>query len=539
MNHHLQDNLKKIRKDHNLSQEQLAEELGVTRQAISKWESGVAYPEMEKIIQLCDLFDLNIDDLLHRDIRESKGEEITKNNLNKYMNSFLSFVTDSINLFCSMRFMSKVKFLFEQLILIFSLVSIDTLLGALLIIGTKNMIDVFLPWRIYQPLLNFLLIVYVFVVGFISVTLLAHIFKVRYLDYYVKIKKGEKEAPVDLEEKEEKEKISFKRPEEKIIIRDPKHSEYRFFSILFKGIVFGIKFFAALFTLSLCFLLVLCFTGFVISFSIRKTGLLFVGVILALLAAGTIDTIMILYFLNFIFNRPNQKKKMIWGFIISVIVLGMSFGFLFLGTIHLDIVPLEESNLLGNNSIVMDMQEQLMFLDDVTYIEEDIENIRVEYKANKLCKVSIDKLGSDGYLRFSSSCDNPLSIMRAYLKEFNNGRLVDMDSEIVDIRVYASSKNIATLKENYQKYYEELENHNNEISYYKEELATCKENAEGLEAINHDHENHIYYLETEYHDAQERIEEYQESIREYKTQIQEYKDTLSEYKREIDSLKNN
>ena len=41
MNHHLQDNLKKIRKDHNLSQEQLAEELGVTRQAISKWESGL------------------------------------------------------------------------------------------------------------------------------------------------------------------------------------------------------------------------------------------------------------------------------------------------------------------------------------------------------------------------------------------------------------------------------------------------------------------------------------------------------------------
>ena len=63
----LGQSLVKIRKDNNLSQEQLAESLGVSRQAISKWESGVAYPEMEKIIQLCNKFELNIDDLLPDD----------------------------------------------------------------------------------------------------------------------------------------------------------------------------------------------------------------------------------------------------------------------------------------------------------------------------------------------------------------------------------------------------------------------------------------------------------------------------------------
>ena len=64
MNNKFSENLKKIRKDNNLSQEQLADELGVSRQAISKWESAVAYPEMDKIITLCDRFNLNIDDLL-------------------------------------------------------------------------------------------------------------------------------------------------------------------------------------------------------------------------------------------------------------------------------------------------------------------------------------------------------------------------------------------------------------------------------------------------------------------------------------------
>ena len=45
----LSNNLKNIRKENNLSQEQLAEKLGVSRQAVSKWESGQSYPEMDKV----------------------------------------------------------------------------------------------------------------------------------------------------------------------------------------------------------------------------------------------------------------------------------------------------------------------------------------------------------------------------------------------------------------------------------------------------------------------------------------------------------
>ena len=72
MNSNLAENLKKIRKENNLSQEDLADILGVSRQAISKWESKVSYPEMDKIVLLCKKFNLNIDDLLHKDIKEVK-----------------------------------------------------------------------------------------------------------------------------------------------------------------------------------------------------------------------------------------------------------------------------------------------------------------------------------------------------------------------------------------------------------------------------------------------------------------------------------
>mgnify|MGYP003506712749 CR=1 FL=1 len=84
--------LKKIRKDNNLSQEQLADELGVSRQAISKWEPAAAYPEMDKIIALCERFHLNIDDLLHKDINEVKGEEESKKKLNQYNQNLYSVI---------------------------------------------------------------------------------------------------------------------------------------------------------------------------------------------------------------------------------------------------------------------------------------------------------------------------------------------------------------------------------------------------------------------------------------------------------------
>lgn len=56
--------LARLRKEHNYTQEQLANILGVSRQAISKWESDAAYPETEKLIKLGELYDCSMDYLL-------------------------------------------------------------------------------------------------------------------------------------------------------------------------------------------------------------------------------------------------------------------------------------------------------------------------------------------------------------------------------------------------------------------------------------------------------------------------------------------
>ena len=58
------DKLAKQRKNNNFSQEQFADKMNVSRQAVSKWESGSSIPDMEKIIQMCKILNCNLDDLL-------------------------------------------------------------------------------------------------------------------------------------------------------------------------------------------------------------------------------------------------------------------------------------------------------------------------------------------------------------------------------------------------------------------------------------------------------------------------------------------
>ena len=63
----LSEKLYELRKKDGLSQEQLAERLGVSRQAVSKWESGKAVPESDTLISISEYFDVSLDYLMKED----------------------------------------------------------------------------------------------------------------------------------------------------------------------------------------------------------------------------------------------------------------------------------------------------------------------------------------------------------------------------------------------------------------------------------------------------------------------------------------
>ena len=58
------EKLQELRKGSGLSQEELAQRLGVSRQSVSKWEQDQTYPETDKLIEISRIFSLSVDSLL-------------------------------------------------------------------------------------------------------------------------------------------------------------------------------------------------------------------------------------------------------------------------------------------------------------------------------------------------------------------------------------------------------------------------------------------------------------------------------------------
>ena len=74
------------RKDKNFTQEQLAEKLYITDRAVSKWERGLSLPDADKMLELCDILDINVNELLN-------GEKIMKEDYNKKTEELLVELT--------------------------------------------------------------------------------------------------------------------------------------------------------------------------------------------------------------------------------------------------------------------------------------------------------------------------------------------------------------------------------------------------------------------------------------------------------------
>ena len=73
--------IKELRKKNNLTQEKFAEKYGVTYQAVSKWENGKNIPDISLLKQICDDYDININDLL--DGKNSENNQSKKVNKKK------------------------------------------------------------------------------------------------------------------------------------------------------------------------------------------------------------------------------------------------------------------------------------------------------------------------------------------------------------------------------------------------------------------------------------------------------------------------
>ena len=99
--------IKELRKENNMSQEELANKLDVSRQSVSKWESGLSMPDLDNVIKISDMFNVSIDFLLKDSKSESDFNYYTidtkeKKAMSKINTYAMIFVTISIAIILSL-----------------------------------------------------------------------------------------------------------------------------------------------------------------------------------------------------------------------------------------------------------------------------------------------------------------------------------------------------------------------------------------------------------------------------------------------------
>ena len=120
------DNLRHLRRYKKLSQEQLAEKVGVSRQSVSKWECGEAYPEMDNILTLCEIFHCKINDLVHDNLTDidSLDEDIKM--------SVVKFKKEKQK---QMKGLSKIIYIIARIGKIISVIGIASVVVSMLVLG--------------------------------------------------------------------------------------------------------------------------------------------------------------------------------------------------------------------------------------------------------------------------------------------------------------------------------------------------------------------------------------------------------------------
>ena len=455
----LSENIKRIRKENNLSQEQFAEKIGVSRQAVSKWESGQSYPEMDKVLLICKLYNYNIDELMNENVKEVSETKKSKTNINKYIDDFFSFITKTIDMLSSMKFSQKLKCFIEQCVIALLLFILFIILGA---IGSGILQGVFgriLPNKAYYFIHGIFESIYLVFGLIVGITILFHIFKVRYLDYYDAAKKAYEESKENSEDeegnnenKEEKEvnkerKLQFKDKRETIVIRDPDHSQSKFINGIVKFILLCVKGFAIFMGINFGFSFIGLVILLVLSFLFIKTGLTFIGALFGILSGIIINFVILELLYNFIMNRLNHKTRVGIMLIVSLIMAGLGGGLFLIGVTSFN-VSTEAVN-AESNEYVFPMEENLIIKNyglDIEYIQEDRSDIKVVVNHSKVNNVIMQR--NENIVQFfnNSSNDNFMETMRLTIRDINNKQI--QDYYYSKMYVYASNDNIKIIQDN-------------------------------------------------------------------------------------------
>lgn len=448
------DKLAKLRKENNLSQEQLADKLNMSRQSISKWESGSSYPDMEKMMEICGVLNCTLDNLL--DDGTIKGQKPQNIKFNDIIGDFLKFITNSYNMFWSMKFKEKVLFLLESafiiVIIIIAFLFLDLIFD-----------NLFSPIFYRTQLLFGKTIYYIFSTIYkmakiaLGITIFIHLFRIRYLDYYITIEddsvvKKTVEEPIDEIKniKEDKKgNLIYEKKKEKVIIRDPKHSGHNVMTIitkLFTNILrFSVLFLIIPFIIS--FIIVLIVTSY--SLFLTKFGLIFLTTAIALIGITFLNYLAIELISRFVFNKETNFNRLFTMFIGGLILVGAGIG-ISIGI--LSTFEVVDNSDLTNKHIIVETIEysddiKIDFINNAEIIYSNDDNVVIEVSCLKYNNCGINKSEYSDFTNiYLTTKVDMLDIYNTFLEEMKNKKILRKDGNIDGYQI-----KITMSEENYKK----------------------------------------------------------------------------------------
>ena len=450
-------NLQKLRKRENMSQEALAEKLDVTRQSVSKWESGASYPEMDKLISICKIFNVDMDTLVNGVLDEKKQDKETTINTKDILDKFNTLMKKIVCLFESMSFKEIIEFLVTVFLLI-----IIILIGTIPKDIIENLIGDGLLYDIAYvgPVLNtiFCLIIDILYSVF-AIVVFIYVLKIKYLDR-IKIKEDVNKEIVVKEKEKRVEEV------EKVIIKDNTGSN-SLTRLLAKIIIYIIKFFVVLFLFAplICIVVLAVMLGFEVLFVIK--GLPLIGILLWTIAGIIISALCFEVPLNFVINHKNNYKRVMITLLISLIIIiigSIIFAFEFFSLTYVDDLPKDVKTKEISETLPMtnDFKTIGYYHNDIEYVVDDSLTDKIEVTVtyyDYLVDYNIEvELHNDNLLVYMDSpkefsFKDALDEISDDIKE---GKIYNYDRlNEYKVTIKTSSNNIDIIKSNNERYIDE------------------------------------------------------------------------------------
>lgn len=498
------EKLQKLRKERHMSQEELADKLEVSRQAVSKWESGTTYPEMDKLLTLCKLFNITLDSLTNDEI---SLEEIKKENKENSITKELYYLIDkTFIMFKNMNSKEITKCLFELLILFIILLLFKIPFNYLYDLGSNviytipkgsNFIDGM--WSFFINLIYLILFVLTYI----------YIYKTYYLDKY-KIKTENANNIKTETTKEEK------RENEKNTEDEKDNFSNNLFKTLSKIFSFLIKLFTGFISLPFIinFILLIIIECILIIYLFK--GITYFGLIIILGGSISINIILLLLFFSFIFNTHINFKKIIGIFITSLGTIGIGtgiFGYELANTEFINSDPVTNFEKITyskeyTNNIILHSLNYFYINENSYQIDESLGDkviIETTYY-NELMYFELNSYSEGNYenIYVNRNIKNSKKILDLAINDLKNKKIYNYDKLFnVDVKIKSSSSSINKIKENYSNYLKE--NNCNIDNSYDNEINNLEEKNSNLESEINDLKEENENLKTTIKDLKDNI----------------------------------